>query len=183
MLKIFFLILMIQFDFIGCNFTRVEKPISLWDSRSYFDKQIHILNQQKIGIQKELLFNNELDTITKTQVNWENELAIFTLIDLSNPKNNGNYQLDTLINTDTICTISFIAIDGKPYLKLFTISTNPKYQKINFVEAIYLEKINLIEVRKKITYLPSQGFRIEESQQVKFGNKSTYTINAKFINN
>jgi hypothetical protein len=116
-------------------------------------------------------------------VNWENELAIFTLIDLSNPKNNGNYQLDTLINTDTICTISFIAIDGKPYLKLFTISTNPKYQKINFVEAIYLEKINLIEVRKKITYLPSQGFRIEESQQVKFGNKSTYTINAKFINN
>ncbi len=175
--------LMVLFVFIGCNFTGVEKPISLWDSKSYFDNQIHILNQQKIGILKKLLFNNELDTITRTQVNWENELAIFTLIDLSNPKKNGSYQMDTIINTDTICTISFTSIDAKPNLKLCTISTNPENQKINFVEAIYIEKINLIEVRKKITYLPSQGFRIEEIQQVKFGHKSTYTINAKFINN
>jgi len=160
----------------GCTSDNQISSVEFWDSKSFFLAEINRLNQQKIGLSKELVFNETFQKMELKKVTWDKELNIFVELDLKRNGYKGRFDIDTLRINDTTNKVSYKANDAKLDLREVSLVYNSHTNKVISVEAIYNERSTIYNASKKYDYIVNEQFKIEGKQEVKFGKNATYSI-------
>lgn len=125
------------------------------------------------------MFNNETrQVLIKDTVNWSDELAPFTEIDLGGDAFNQAFLVDTLVNGSS-AKITYLNKDEKMELKSVVILLED-YKIVRISYELYT-KNSLYANRKLLEYMPDNGYRISGFQKVNFLSGSDYSVHAKWI--
>jgi hypothetical protein len=151
---------------------------SYWDSKAYFESEITRLTKEHAGLQKNLLFDKQHNSIQNDTPDWKKELEPFLAIDLNKAAYAGRFDVDTSLGY-TGFRIRFKAKDAQTDLRycIITKQTDQLYS----VEAAFGNKNNLYQSTKKFTYNPHLGYSITGDQRVTLSTPVDYTIEANFV--
>ncbi|MES2689531.1 MAG: hypothetical protein V4658_03965 [Bacteroidota bacterium] len=151
-----------------------------FNTKAFFAAETGRLEKSKHGIIKTLMFNNETrQLIIEDTVNWQQELAPFTEIDLSSDVFSQAFLVDTIMNGSS-AKITYMGKDEKMELKSVVILLeNNKLVRISY--ELYT-KNSLYANRKLLVYMPDNGYRITGFQKVNLLSGSDFSIHVKWMN-
>jgi hypothetical protein len=152
-----------------------------WNSKLFFEQDTVAL--QSFGLKKELMFNDNSQTVVLKNVIWTKELEPFLTLDLQKTSYKGRFTIDTLPANDSIYIVTYKAIESKLDLHKVEITMNAITQKVNKINAEYKEENSLYSATKTLTYIVGNGYNIKGMQQVKLGNQINYEVNGTFEKN
>lgn len=87
--------------FWSCGNSTDQKPATdfaeYFDVNGYFKNEVTRLNQEHQVIAKKVMWNEHEDSvqIASDSISWENELALFSELDINKPVNKGLYELSS----------------------------------------------------------------------------------------
>ncbi|MFT4032194.1 MAG: hypothetical protein QM669_07220 [Siphonobacter sp.] len=159
-----------------------QSPESTSTQQTYFDlksfivKQISVLEQQKPLVRKEVIVNEEAESLVTTKINWAKELDLFNQADLNKPAYTRSYFVDTL----SVNTISYRLREGESlpvqFLEVIKDSTGQPRK----IKATLLDKNYLFETEQTLTMECQKGklsaYQIEGFQQLFFGDPKPFKV-------
>jgi hypothetical protein len=165
----------------ACNSQEENDAPAYWNSKLFFEQDTVVL--QSFGLKKELMFNENSQTVILKNVTWRKELEPFLALDLQKTSYKGRFTIDTLSANDSTYIITYKAIESKLDLQKVEITMNASTQKVSKINAEYKEENSLYNATKTLTYIVGNGYNIKGRQQVKLGNQINYEVKGAFEKN
>ncbi len=150
------------------------------NTKQFFESEIQRLTIRKIGIEKQLSFDGKQQSINTNAINWKKELDAFLAIDLQKNSYKNRFDIDTLVENDTLYQVRYTANDPKLDLRSCIFWMYKSSQKIKGMEAIFNDRNSLYQSGKTLYYDINSGYSITGKQAVKLGNEIDYEILASF---
>lgn len=149
-----------------------------FDTRTFFSKETERLKQGKHSIIKTLVFNNETrQLLIKDTINWVEELAPFTEIDLKSDAFTQAFQIDSISNGNQV-KVTYTNKDEKMELKsVVVLLESDQVMRISYM--LYT-KNSLYENRKLLEYMSDNGYRITGFQKVKLLSGEDYSVHVSW---
>lgn len=144
---------------------------SCFDLTQYFQSEAALLTSQKYIMEKRASINDSVDYLKSNNPDWEKEFSFLIQSSLSCENWSNYYSVDS-INTDTIQSLVYTAIDAKRKIRKTRIGFNkniPVIIEINLAEEnqIFKSHTTLIyEPRKKITILSIQKSSVQSEKRI-----------------
>ncbi len=151
----------------------------------YLQQQMQRLQAEKPMVLKSVKTENSpTETIETSEVDWEDELAVFQEVDLSRPALQDLYSEHREPHTDGSTSVSFRKVEeAETPVQYLQLQLSPQ-NNIQQLEALVLEKNLLFYSRRKVSLStdPESGdvssYRIEGVQKLIFGDSLHYRIDA-----
>jgi hypothetical protein len=182
----FFIILILII--VGCTQTdAVQKQTELFSIQAFIDREIDSLMIYKPMIVKEISLNiNEtVDTILTTNYSksdWQNELTIFSSLDVNKPALIDNYIL--LDSSDRNYNIQVIrALKQNLKTRSTWVYRNKTTERIEKIELEFMDDNMIYKSAKHLVYYPLKGYGIHSTQDVLMNKADDINIEAKFVYN
>lgn len=153
---------------------------AFFDLRSFFKAEIGRLEKVQPSIKKEIEINGEKENQVQDSIDFEKELAIFVRADINKPAWRDKYQIDSVMEAQSLKTLRYTALDSSLKTRALTIDFDQ-----NAVERIFiLNKTNspLIKSEQQLTFEPRSGYFIRNKQSLSLSKDSDLTIKAEFVN-
>lgn len=150
-----------------------------FDLLSPLNKQIDLLNQHKPKFIKTYQIDNQKETITTREINWSKELELFLQADLNKQSYQNSYQI---INYNSQEVVYSLKKEEHLPVKWLRIKTNPK--GIDVVAEIFVDNYlytSTKQISLQIIDNKLQQYEIKGWQKLLIGNKKTYAIKGKLV--
>ncbi len=152
----------------------------LFDTKQFFTQEIAKLKNKRATLQKQVGFNTLSDSLTLTnEINWENELQLFSELDLAKPTNAKQFTIDTAWNNDE-SIINYTAIDQAQRIRQIWITLDNNKQ-VKAIACRTAQKTNLFGSSQYLRYVTDSGFSIYTRQQTQLADDAVYTIAGRII--
>ena len=173
------LFLMILFT-VSCANDNVALPHNYFSLTTYFKKQMKKLQEEKMKLNKVISRNNETQTKTFIDVDWEKELTPFLECDINKPAWIQSYQTDTLISSLGLIKINYTAREDHLPVRSIVLSFNATNELMDIT--IYKKRHNFYYQSDIVyTYNAKKGFIISGQQHVRLLDQTVYHIEGNFI--
>jgi len=157
----------------------ISKRTPYFNLETYFTSEIDRLSKQKTTLDKKASLNGKTENQTLQSVDWEKELAIFSLSDINKPAWRDKYAADTSVQGQQT-TVTYTATD-----------TEMRTQSINLVFdqntatpksiTIFNHADNFVyQLSENLTYQSNSGYQIQTTQKVILMSPQTFNIEARF---
>jgi hypothetical protein len=142
------------------------------DIKGFFESEVIRLNKNKSVTDKTITQNGLSETKKGIQINWKNELSLFTGSDINKAAWQDSYRI---IKDNS--SITYLAIDTNLRTKEIQIKmdSNTKPQHILIKNS---SKNYLYESTETLIYIPDSAYSIEKYQKVILLGKNKYLIRA-----
>ncbi len=155
-----------------------------FDAPHYFNRQIRQLNRLGPQLEKELAFNRKKESKVLSSVNWEQELSLFTDIDINKAAWRGLFDVDTIdfdSGRSRIFTVRYSPLQEDIPVKKLLINIDRSTGDPEYIH-IDLEKENFIyNSRQTLTYAAGKGYTISNQQKVLFLAQQSLEVESRFI--
>ncbi|OWY21223.1 hypothetical protein C7N43_10570 [Sphingobacteriales bacterium UPWRP_1] len=147
----------------------------------FFNQEITRLQNSKTGLQKTAALNQESETKTLKEVNWQKELSAFTASDINKPAWKGKYTADTT-RQNGFTTVTYTATDHA--LRTRLVQLNFKNGSNSPVSVAITNQTNnfVYQTNENLHYQTTAGYNIKASQKVILMQPETFAITAGFVN-
>ncbi len=168
----------------GCSTSSNEtKAISgstpYFNLGAYFTSEIARLTKQKITLDKKAALNGKSETQTLQSVDWEKELAIFTLSDINKPAWRDKYTADSSMQGQQL-TITYTATDTDLRTQSINLVFEPNATVPKSV-TIFNHADNLVyQLTENLNYQSATGYQIQTTQKVVLMNPQSFAIEGRF---
>jgi hypothetical protein len=180
----FFIILILIIA--GCTQTNtVQEQTELFSISAFINREIDSLLIYNPMIVKEISLNkNEtVDTILTTNYSksdWQNELTIFSSLDVNKPALIDNYIL--LDSSDRNYNIQVIrALKQNLKTRSTWVYRNKTTERIDKIEIEFLDDNMIYQSAKHLVYYPGKGYSIHTTQDVLMNKPDNIIIEAKYV--
>lgn len=149
-----------------------------YDLKGYVDAQIISLSRTKPLVRKDVIVNEENETLITQKIDWSKELELFAQADINKPAFTQSYFVDTL----STHTISYRLRKGEnlpvQYMEVITDAQG----KLEKIKATLLDKNYLFESERILTLESKNGrlatYQIEGFQQLFIGEPKPFKVMA-----
>jgi len=146
------------------------------DIKGFFESEVIRLNKNKSVVNKTITQNELSETKEGIQIDWENELSLFTGSDI----NKAAWQDSYRILKDS-STITYLAIDTNLRTREIRIKKDSS-SKIRQILIRNSSKNYLYESTETLMYIPDSTYSIDKFQKVILLGKNKYLIRAEVKN-
>lgn len=143
------------------------------DIKDFFEEEVIRLNRIKSLVDKTITQNSISETKTGIQIDWKNELSLFTRSDI----NKAAWQDSYKIIKDS-SSITYLAIDPNLRTREIRIQKDPS-GKPRHILIRNISKNYLYESTETLIYVPDSAYSIDKYQKVILLGKNNYLIRAK----
>lgn len=171
--------------FTACSNPEQKAPSGLFfDLKSFIDKQITVLSQQKPVVDKQVGLNNEKQKQTTRDIDWSRELELFLQADINKAAYQASYQT---VRPDSL-TYEYRLKPGEKlpvrYLRIEvdSVSGQPRLVQATLTTKNYLyESVRNLELQAQAGKL--QTYYIEGFQQLIWLDRKPFMVSGKVMDN
>jgi hypothetical protein len=181
--KFFFIFMLIL---TGCTQkAKVQGKVELFSIQQFISNEIDSLSKYNPMIVKNIKLNDKTttDTILTNEYDrqaWENELTIFSSLDVNKPALVDNYALiDSVAGENSIMIIRALKSGMKTRETL--VFTNKQNGHVNKIEIEFLDDNMIYQSAKHLVYYPGKGYAIHTTQDVLMNKPDDISIEAKYV--
>lgn len=146
---------------------------------AYFTSEITRLTEHKTTLDKKAALNGKSETQTLQSVDWEKELAIFTLSDINKPAWRDKYTADSSMQGQQL-TITYNATDTDLRTQSINLVFEPNATVPKSV-TIFNHADNLVyQLTENLNYQSATGYQIQTTQKVVLMNPQSFAIEGRF---
>lgn len=159
-----------------------ENEKRYFDLASFIQKQIDLLSNQSLWIEKKIYLDGKQQEISTDSINWAKELALFKEADLNSPSLVGNYDIK---EDKQARTLTYLAKEDRLKVReiQLVLGGDRNIENINIeeVKIVYAENNQLYEISRKMNMKIKNGqlhaYTIQGFQKVVFKDSMVYEIN------
>lgn len=182
-LTLFLLIL-----FLGACTSKQHAPIaegrkasSFFDLEIYFQQEAARLHAQSYRLKKRLKIDNIQEEQILETVNFEEELAVFSRLNINQPTWLDKYTVDSIFGgTQQLEAIEYFAIDTMMKTRKIII----QYDSLSEVKEITIRNKSysfIMNSREWLNYYPNKGYSIETKQDILFFDDKDILLEAMYL--
>jgi len=143
------------------------------DIKSFFEAESIRLSRNGSTVDKTITQNAISETKTGIQIDWKNELSLFTGSDINKAAWQDSYKV-----TKDGSSIAYLAIDSSLRTREIRIQKGPS-GKPRHILIRNSSKNYLYESKETLIYIPDSAYSIDKYQKVILLGKNNYLIRAK----
>lgn len=153
-----------------------HQPQTYFDLKGFIETQITTLKKTNPIVRKEVIVNEESETLVTPNIDWAKELELFIQADLNKPAYTQSYFTDTL----SANTVSYRLRQDERLPVQFLEIIRDEQNRPAKIKATLLEKNYLFESEKILTLESKNGrlssYQIEGFQQLFIGDPKPFKI-------
>lgn len=163
----------------ACGVEQKREARSLFDSKTYFGKEIERLEKQKVNIEKRVRIDEDTQRITLDTVDWEAELALFLRSNINKPALVDEYEVDSLHEDGQLKAVHYRTT--KEGLKTRTLSLYFEGDTIQRIEIFNKTENTVYGAEQYLRYEPSIGYEMRDTQRVQIVGANVFSVEAEFL--
>lgn len=145
------------------------------DIKGFVESEVSRLSKSNTRVNKTVIQNGISESLTNLEVNWEDELALFSESDINKTAWQDSYSvIKKAENTE------FLALDSTLRTRLIITRQN-KNKEIVYLQIRNRTKNNLYKTDEVLTYIPDSVYSIIKDQKVIFLGKNRFEIRGSLI--
>ena len=146
---------------------------------AYFTSEITRLSEQKTTLDKKAALNGKIENQTLQNVDWEEELSIFTLSDINKPAWRDKYTADSSMQGQQL-TITYTATDTDLRTQSINLVFEPNATTPKSV-TIFNHADNFVyQLTENLNYQSASGYQIQTTQKVILMPPQSFAIEGRF---
>lgn len=166
--------------FSACTQTQpIEQEKFYFNLTSFFNKQAESLNSLNPDVHKIITKNGEREEKIVSDLDWQQELMVFTRADINKPSWKGLYTIDST-ETETGQLINYAATDESLTTRSIELHTNAK-NEITRIEIKTQPDKKIYFANTHMVYIPKKSYAISTEQNLVLFEKDNFTVNATII--
>lgn len=167
---------------LSCQTTpETEQAIKLmpfFDLETFFEKEIEILKSTK-KVEKTAMINGETETKTLKDLDFSQELAIFTQSNINKTAWLDKYAIDSVYNAQKqLVQLNYTAKEERLRTREVIISFENK--EITKVEVQNATKNIIAQSQQNLVYVPKKGYTIKSEQDIVFSEPREMVVEVMF---
>ena len=153
-------------------------PTSFFDLETYFHKEVQRLKNTK-SIQKAVSIGTETEQKTIDNVNFSQELAVFTQSNINKSSLLEKYEVDSIFNAqEQLQQITYKAKNAA--LRTQHLAVFFHQNEVSKVEILNTSQNLIAQSEQKLRYSPDEGYSIQSQQKIVFSEPENMTVRVKF---
>jgi ketopantoate reductase len=160
------------------NTKKAEVQLPFYDLKTYFKNEIDRLNQSNLQVEKVVKINEESEVQQLNDINYEQELKLFTNSDINRMAWFDKYKIDSIFEDRQLKALHYTALDED--LKTKSVQINFSKQEIDQVLIENSTESFIASSMQSLAYQPKSGYQIITSQKTKLGKKQAVSIAVAF---
>jgi hypothetical protein len=169
--SIFIILSLALFYFSSCTNEVSNSSIKLFNSASFIQSEIAVLNSNRSHLLKTVEYNSSKEIFQLDTVNWNKEIELITASNIS--EKYLSYQIDSLIQNDS-SIVTYTSKETKAEVRKFVVV---KYR--NAIKRIAIERMKentFYYSKQEIEYIPQTFFSIYAKEKMILSDTTYYRI-------
>ncbi len=163
--------------FLGCTMNTPHSTDGLFDTSSFFKSQSQLLQAGNYGLDKTIFFEEKKNSIYLDSLNWNLELASFSVIDLKKPAYRKRFAIDS-VSTPKEKVVHYHRIDKETDIEDVWIHKNDSI--VSKIKIVFAEQNQLYSSGRTLIFFTNHGFEISGQQSVKLSSPFFYKVTGVF---
>ncbi len=149
-----------------------------FDLKGFLNGEIEQLKGQQVS--KSVTLNGKKETKTLKEFDFQAGLKMFVESDINKPAWFDAYQIDTTHIDSSTTQIKYTTTKEKLKIKSLQVNFDNDLETIQSIIIDRLVETDIYDAQQQLTYIPNQGFSINNQQEVALQDKNEYRIEVVF---